>query len=166
MEFIKDVKGDENASKSLVIGKSLILIHTNVRQEEDCWVYDEKQYTPFEYECFLRAIDYTKHIMNKELDKGLFYEGKYYTVTLEKQSLLSSQLGVYTMNSQFGIKAPLTWNATGEACTEWTFTELLQLSNAIALHVAPIIKKQQDQEVKIREANSIEEIQDILDNLN
>lgn len=175
MKVIKDVHGSEAASHPLIIGKTKVYIHTNVRpvQIEDPitkdiytdWVYDEKQYTLSEYEIFKMAVEKTKELMNKELDEGIFYEGKYYTITLEKQNLLASQLSAWMMNAQQGIHMPLTWNATGEACTEWSFDDLLKLSTAIAEHVAPIIKHQQDLEVEIRNANTVEEIWAVVENL-
>ena len=108
------------------------------------------------------AIMETKWWVVDELDKGVEFNGKIYTCTLEKQNLLSAQLGLYAMNTAAGLPANLSWNAKGEPCEEWTLEDLLALSNTISAHVAPIVKAQQEAEIAIKAATSQEEINAIV----
>ena len=55
----------------------------------------------------------------------------------------------------------LTWNDTGNICEEWTFEELFTLSNEINNYVKPLIKKQQEIEVAIKNATTKEELNSI-----
>ena len=110
----------------------------------------------------VEAIIKTKLWVEKTLNMPLEYNGKNYSVTLEKQNLLSAQLGMFMMNAQAGIAFPLSWNASGEPCESWTFEELLGLANAITAYVAPIVSKQQYAEININGAETYEQIQAIL----
>ena len=89
----------------------------------------------------------------------LYSEGKYYSVTEEKQSLLNSNLASYERATNAGIPYPLKWNATGEECTEWEYDDLLTLSLAIAAYVAPKVAKQQAIEIAINACDSIEAVE-------
>lgn len=108
------------------------------------------------------AINHTKQWLTAELGRGMEYKGEIYAVTLEKQNLLSAQLGMYMMNVQIGRPTTLTWNASGKSCVEWQFEELLDLANAIDAYVRPIIKKQQNGEEQINGAVTHDEIRTIL----
>lgn len=105
------------------------------------------------------AIARTKSWVASELEKPMIWtDGKSYTVTLEKQNLLSAQLGMYMINTQMGDETPLTWNANGEPCEPWTFEDLRSLANDISAHVAPVVAKQQYAEVEIKHAATMDEI--------
>ena len=110
------------------------------------------------------AIARTKQWVAETLDKGMIWEadGKKYTVTEQKQNRLSALIGMYLANAQFGEEMPLSWNASGEECTVWTFEALFALSNDIAAYVVPLIAKQQHAEVQINEAETAGEIEAIL----
>lgn len=45
-------------------------------------------------------------------------DGKYYSVTTEKQSLLTSNLALYQISAAAGQTFKLTWNSTGDECVE------------------------------------------------
>jgi hypothetical protein len=110
-----------------------------------------------------KAIVYTKKLLKHRLDEGMTWtNGKKYSITLEKQNLLSAQLGMYMINAQAGIEIPLTWNASGEPCEPWTVENLCALANDISAIVSPLVSKQQYAEVKLNEAETNEEIEEIL----
>lgn len=60
-------------------------------------------------------------------------DGKQYSVTAEKQSLLNNALAVYQLAIAAGQPAELSWNATGEECMPWEYdalcAQLLQSRN-------------------------------------
>ena len=81
----------------------------------------------------------------------LFSDGKYYSVTEEKQSLLNSNLASYERATAAEVPYPLKWNATGEECVEWSYDNLLALSLAIAGYVAERVAIQQAYEITVLE---------------
>ena len=85
-------------------------------------------------------------------------EGRYYNVTMEKQSLLLSNISTYQMSSQLGIPCSLTWNDTGEECELWTIEQLIQLSMEIRNYVSPLVSLQQYMEVNIKKCETNEEL--------
>ena len=91
----------------------------------------------------------------------LYTNGKYYSVTEEKQSLLNSNLASYERATAAGIDYPLKWNSTGEECSEWTYSDLLALSLNIAAYVAPKVSMQQAFEVQIRNATTKADVDEI-----
>lgn len=88
-----------------------------------------------------------------------FTDGKFYSATKEKQTLLANALQVYQIKVQAGLPATLKWNATGEECTEWTLEDLSTLALAIVDYVEPLVTKQQALEVQIRNAETLEELE-------
>lgn len=90
-----------------------------------------------------------------------FIDGKFYSVTKEKQTLLANALQVYQMKIQAGLPATLKWNATGEECVEWSLEDLSALALAIAEYVEPLVTHQQALEVQIRSATTLEELEAI-----
>lgn len=85
-----------------------------------------------------------------------------YSITSNKQQYLANMILTTTMAEQNGIPYQPSWNASGEPCTyDWTLAELQQLAMEIEAFVRPLILKQQQMEVSIREASSIEELQNI-----
>lgn len=94
----------------------------------------------------------------------LFTDGKYYSVTEEKQSLLNGNLASYERAVQVGIVYDLKWNATGQPCKPWDYNDLLLLSLNIAAYVAPKVAIQQSIEIAIKECDNIEEIENIVIN--
>ena len=94
----------------------------------------------------------------------LYTDGKYYSVTAEKQSLLNGNLASYERAKAINVEYPLKWNSTGSECTPWDYTDLLTLSLTIAGYVAPKVSKQQEIELQIKACKTIEEINEIVIN--
>ena len=92
----------------------------------------------------------------------LYSDGKYYSVTEEKQSLLNSNIASYERAEALGIEYPLKWNSTGEECTEWTYESLVTLSLTIAAYVAPKVSKQQSIEIAIKSCETAEELDKVV----
>ena len=94
----------------------------------------------------------------------LYTDGKYYSVTAEKQSLLNGNLASYERAKTAGIDYPLKWNSTGAECKLWDYTDLVSLSLIIAEYVAPKVAMQQAYELQIKACKTIEEINEIVIN--
>lgn len=115
----------------------------------------------------LELIKLSKSKLKEYLEKNPLFskvkysEGRYYTVDTEHQSRIASQLLLYQANTSLGLDYQLTWNDTGNICEEWTFEELFTLSNEINNYVKPLIKKQQEIEVAIKNATTKEELNSI-----
>ena len=92
----------------------------------------------------------------------LYSDGKYYSVTEEKQSLLNSNIASYERAEALGIEYPLKWNSTGEECVEWSYTDLVALSLTIAAYVAPKVSKQQSIEISIKSCENTEDLDRIV----
>lgn len=98
-------------------------------------------------------INKSKQLLAEYLQKNplLYADGKYYSLTAEKQSLLNNAIAVYQMKVQAGIADPeLKWNSTGEECSLWTIENLSALALAIAEYVEPRVTKQQSIETQIK----------------
>lgn len=93
-----------------------------------------------------------------------YKDGKQYSVTAEKQSLLNGNLSSYerAQGASPSVKYPLKWNATGEECTEWEYENLVGLSLAIAAYVAPKVAEQQAIEIAINACSTIEELNGVV----
>ena len=93
-----------------------------------------------------------------------YKDGKQYSVTAEKQSLLNGNLSSYerAQGASPSINYPLKWNATGEECTEWEYEDLVSLSLAIAAYVAPKVAEQQAIEIAINACSTIEELNGVV----
>lgn len=87
-----------------------------------------------------------------------FTDGKYYSVTFDKQSLLNGNLASYERAKNAGIEYPLKWNSTGDACSPWTYENLLTLSLTIAAYVAPKVSQQQEIELAIKACETSEDV--------
>lgn len=100
-----------------------------------------------------------KYLEDNPLFSRVKYEdGRYYTVTFQKQQQLSSKLMLYKLYEGENIPYVLTWNDTGNINEEWTYEELLQLSVEINNYVSPLIEEQQKLEVKIKNIEDQEEL--------
>lgn len=85
-------------------------------------------------------------------------DGKYYSVTTEKQALLTSNLALYQISATAGQPFKLTWNSTGDECVEWTYEELAALALAIGAYVKPFVSRQQELELAIKECTTQAEL--------
>ena len=93
-----------------------------------------------------------------------YKDGKQYSVTAEKQSLLNGNLASYERAKAINVEYPLKWNSTGSECTPWDYTDLLTLSLTIAGYVAPKVSKQQAIELQIKACTTVEEVNEIVIN--
>lgn len=85
-------------------------------------------------------------------------DGKYYSVTSDKQSLLTSNLSLYQLAVSNGQPFKLTWNSTGDECVEWVYEELAALALAIGTYVKPFVARQQELELDIKACTTMEEL--------
>lgn len=90
-------------------------------------------------------------------------EGRYYTVTSEKQRQLTSKMAMYNIYTQQDKEYDLLrWNDTGNVCEPWTIEELTQLSMEIDAYITPLVSKQQSYEVAVKNASTEDEINGIV----
>lgn len=85
-------------------------------------------------------------------------DSKYYSVTSEKQALLTSNLSLYQLAVSNGQPFKLTWNSTGDECVEWVYEELAALALAIGTYVKPFVARQQELELDIKACTTMEEL--------
>lgn len=81
-----------------------------------------------------------------------------YSITEEKQSLMTSQYTSYKVEKLVNPEATLTWNETGKSCEEWTEEEFLQLIMEIKYRVEPLVEYQRKYEESIAQCTSKEDI--------
>ena len=93
-----------------------------------------------------------------------YKDGKQYSVTAEKQSLLNGNLSSYERAKAINVEYPLKWNSTGSECVSWDYTDLLALSLTIAGYVAPKVSKQQEIELQIKACTTLDELNEIVIN--
>lgn len=89
-------------------------------------------------------------------------DGEYYSITAEKQAQLTSKIIAATMAQTLSQPYTLTWNSTGEVCKEWALQDLAALAFAIDARVTALVSYQQKQEVAIRNAVTLEELDAIV----
>lgn len=119
---------------------------------------------------------------NPLFSKCKYEDGRYYTITKEKQDQLTSTLASYmsdilpqlvigmstskvTIESveQFiltldNLPQTITWNDEGGICETYSYKELYQLKCEIFATVKPLVSMQQTMEVKIKETETIEDV--------
>ena len=113
---------------------------------QDKGFYENPNYTPPDLITPLKEskVAESKIILAEWLQSNpmLYTDGKYYSVTAEKQSLLNGNLASYERAKMAGIDYPLKWNSTGAECEPWNYNDLTSLSLAIAEYVAPKVAMQ------------------------
>ena len=116
--------------------------------------------------CKQEKIEMSKQLLAEWLANNpmLYTDGKYYSVTAEKQSLLNGNLASYERAKTVNVEYPLKWNSTGSECVSWNYTDLLALSLTIAGYVAPKVSKQQEIELQIKACETVDEINEIVIN--
>ena len=85
-------------------------------------------------------------------------DGEYYAITQDKQNQLTSKIMAATMAQTLSADYTLTWNSTGEVCRAWTLSDLSALAFAIDARVTKLVSYQQAQEVAMRAAATLEEL--------
>lgn len=84
---------------------------------------------------------------------------KQYTITKDKQALLTQMILITQVAINAGAEYQPSWNAQGEACTyDWTIAELQQLAFEIEAVVRPLVSHQQSIEADINNAETKEEV--------
>ena len=91
-------------------------------------------------------------------------DGKYYTITAEKQQQLTSKLLSATFAQQAQQPYNLTWNDTEQICEPWTLENLTALAFAIDTRVTALVTYQQEKERLIRDADTLETLESIVVN--
>lgn len=91
----------------------------------------------------------------------LEYNNEFFSVTQEKQALLTSAIAAYQLKVQAGVPATLKWNTTGDICREFSLEEITGLVIAITDYVQPRVEKQQEIEVQIMNATTMGELEGI-----
>lgn len=89
-------------------------------------------------------------------------DDEYYSITAEKQNQLTSKIMAATMAQTLSTDYTLTWNSTGEVCKEWTLQDLSALAFAIDARVTKLVGYQQAQEVAMRNAETLDELNAIV----
>ncbi len=112
-----------------------------------------------------RRIEYSKSLLKEYLlsnpIKSYVHDpkGAYYSVTEEKQTLLTKEIMMCQLAASTGMNYNASWNASGQACTyDWTMEQLIQLAGEIAAYVKPLISHQQTLESMINACETCEEI--------
>ena len=109
-------------------------------------------------------ILYSKDELSRFLSNNpiTWIDGNTYSVTEEKQNLLTSNIALYQLSVQAGKPRELKWNTTGDVCTVWTIENLSALALAIGDYVQPYVAYQQTVEVQIKECTTMEELEAIV----
>lgn len=89
-------------------------------------------------------------------------DGKFYSITREKQQQLTSKLFAASAAKQTGTEYDLKWNSTGDECVEWTLEELFKLAFYIDSRVTALVSYQQALEKQINACQTEEEIEAIV----
>lgn len=89
-------------------------------------------------------------------------DGQAYAITAEKQAQLTGKLMAATMAQSLSQPYDLTWNSTGEICKSWTLEDLSTLAFAIDARVTTLVTYQQTQEVAMRDAKDLDELNSIV----
>ena len=123
---------------------------------EDCYKIIEAGIVPSEEESIRgykdNKVSESKAVLSNYLQNHplQWSDGKYYSVTSEKQSLLTSNLALYQISAAAGQPFKLTWNSTGDECVEWEYADLAALALAIGIYVKPFVSRQQELELEIK----------------
>lgn len=92
----------------------------------------------------------------------IWTDGNQYTVTAEKQTLLTTQLSLYQTALSSGNTYELKWNSTGNESTVWKYEDLVALALAINKYVQTLVAYQQAKEVEIMSCETLQELESII----
>lgn len=105
---------------------------------------------------------------NKKLEEFLlnnpllFTDGNYYSVTMEKQNLLTSALTLYNLKLNAGLNPVFKWNSTGDTCVEMPIETGMALAISIGTYVEPIVEQQRIIEKQINMCTTIDEVNSVV----
>lgn len=155
---------DSNGFVALTIENDII---TNIEQNTEAYnVWKES--LPPEADSLISAKEERVAQSKSDLETYLlenplqWTDGQYYAITAEKQNQLTSKLMAATVAQQMSTEYHLTWNSTGDVCTEWNLSDLYALAFAIDKRVTGLVTYQQTKEIEINNANSIDELNAII----
>ena len=155
---------DSNGFVTLTIENDII---TNIEQNTEAYnVWKES--LPPEADSLISAKEERVAQSKSDLETYLlenplqWTDGQYYAITAEKQNQLTSKLMAATVAQQMSTEYHLTWNSTGDVCTEWNLSDLYALAFAIDKRVTGLVTYQQTKEIEINNANSIDELDTII----
>lgn len=146
--------------------------------ENAVWVFDDEKYAEILNELKESESDYLESYKKEKICKSkkdleLYLETHpltstahggvegIYSVTLEKQNMMTTNYLSWKLETQINPNAILTWNETGKKYEEWAEEEFLQLVLEIKNYVKPKIEMQQSYEEMINNATSKDEINNI-----
>lgn len=96
-----------------------------------------------------------KNLEDYFYDHPMCVNGKYYTITEDKQNQATGVIQAYVLAQQFGVTdllPQLTWNETSGECTPITLQDLYMLYLQMLAVAKPIVSYQQHTETLIRTA--------------
>lgn len=155
---------DSNGFVTLTIENNII---TNIEQNTEAY-NAWKESLPLETDPLISAKEERVAQSKSDLETYLlenplqWTDGRYYAITAEKQNQLTSKLMAATVAQQMSTEYHLTWNSTGDVCTEWNLSDLYALAFAIDKRVTGLVTYQQTKEIEINNANSIDELDTII----
>lgn len=136
----------------------------SIAEKENCYEVVSAGFVPSEEDTISRVKEYKISESKTALSTYLaahpiqWSDGKYYSVTTEKQALLTSNLALYQISASAWQSFKLTWNSTGDECVEWAYEELAALALAIGTYVKPFVSRQQELELAIKECTTQAEL--------
>ena len=138
--------------------------------------YSTKSESELLEELKIKKITQTKEDLAKYLEENPLISRckggaeKKYTATLEKQNQLTATIADFLTNALPAILAgtpieeidiPLYWNAQGDICKVWTYSEIYQLKNEMMAYVRPIVEYQRYLEKTIMEQDTQDKIYEL-----
>lgn len=85
-----------------------------------------------------------------------------YSVTSEKQSMMTMQYMTYQIEKAVDPNAKLRWNESGKSCQDWEEEDFLQLVLEIKAYVYPLVSYQQTLEEQIAACTTQEKLDAIM----
>ena len=107
-------------------------------------------------------IDRSKVKLNEYLKNNpLKYDGKYYTVTLEKQTLFYNQLTSYNILRQNNQHLLFKWHTNNNIDVEWSYEEAINFMQTMEHYINILVGQQRDYEEQIKNCQTKEEINNL-----
>lgn len=151
---------------------TIFLSHSPEPEEQEVPEYTEEELAAMQEQDAIQSLASAKGVKIKQSKVALanflknnpilWTDGEYYAVTEEKQSLLTSQLSLYSIAQQAGVPYELKWNSTGDVCKVWSIEDLTALTLTIGAYVQPLVSYQQTVEVAVKNCTSIEDVNSIV----
>lgn len=130
--------------------------HLDLVDNQVVWVkYEEDISTDIEERVNDSKIKLAEYLEQHPLT---WHDGNQYSVTSEKQALLTSQLALYSIAVAAGQPYELKWNTSGGVCSVWTHEALSALALAIGAYVQPLVTYQQSKEVEMTKSTTLKEL--------